>query len=621
MQNLDINSEQFNNLSDTEKQAVLEILNEYNKDGTSQLYNDLLYYDYEEIPVTINEFLHNDLYLGKALIDDEGKYSIFPYWEKILNQIFPTNLDTNYNTAVFTGAIGLGKSTIAVIGVLYELYRMMCLKNPYKHYGLQEIDLITFAFINITLDAARGVAWDKCQQMIQKSKWFLDRGSLTKSSNPTWKPPKGIELITGSNPGHILGRALFACLDGDTEIATVNGDIKISQLINKNIQVKSIDKNGNICLSDLCTIQATKKSIEEYQIELEDGTIIKCTPEHLFMLKDGTYKQAKYLTESDELFDITMSYQDYINSIIQSRGQWNIETGKYFEGHHIIPKCLGGNGNPRKKDENIIWLYPQEHFIAHKLLAIENPYNTSLVLAWSMMAFPKGKTERNLEISPYEYAQLRQMQSKLISKNNPFLKNGIPWNKGKTNIYNIDTINKIKNSKFGKKLSLSDKEKQRRAIQARKNFKNCKRHTTKNYKAITNGSDLKFIPKDEILPTGWKYGNCKTSGKHNMSNYTESMREYRCLISKGSKNPMYGKGYKISGGNNGHTIYNYIFENVIYDCRKSLIKDLNLKGFNISESTIRNIQNHTYGQHIKNKYQYIIDNLKWELKDENKKDI
>lgn len=211
MQNLDINSEQFNNLSKTEKQAVLEILNEYNKDGTSQLYNDLLYYDYEEIPVTINEFLHNDLYLGKALIDDEGKYSIFPYWEKILNQIFPTNLDTNYNTTVFTGAIGLGKSTIAVIGVLYELYRMMCLKNPYKHYGLQEIDLITFAFINITLDAARGVAWDKCQQMIQKSKWFLDRGSLTKSSNPTWKPPKGIELITGSNPGHILGRALFAC--------------------------------------------------------------------------------------------------------------------------------------------------------------------------------------------------------------------------------------------------------------------------------------------------------------------------------------------------------------------------------------------------------------------------
>ena len=63
-----------------------------------------------------------------------------------------------YNTAVFTGAIGLGKSTIAVIAGCYELYRMMCLKNPYTHYGLQEIDVITFAVINITIDAAEGVA-------------------------------------------------------------------------------------------------------------------------------------------------------------------------------------------------------------------------------------------------------------------------------------------------------------------------------------------------------------------------------------------------------------------------------------------------------------------------------
>ena len=605
---VNINTKEFQNLSQEEQNLVLQILSQYEKDGNSQIYNDIIYADYEEIPVDIITFLHDPHYLGNALINDEGKYSIFPYWEKFLKNVFPNNIDTNYNTAILSGGIGLGKSTIAVIGILYELYRMMCLKNPYKHYGLQEIDLITFAFINITLDAAKGVAWDKCQQLLQKSEWFMQRGTLSKSANPIWRPPKGIELITGSNTNHIIGRALFACLDGDTEIATANGDIKISQLIDKNIQVKSIDKNGNICLSDLCTIQATKKSIEEYQIELEDGTVIKCTPEHLFMLKDGTYKQAKYLTEDDELFDIIMSYQDYINNIIQSRGQWNIEAGKYFEGHHIIPKCLGGNGNPRKKDENIIWLYPQEHFIAHKLLAIENPYNTSLVLAWSMMAFPKGKTKRNLEISPYEYAQLRQMQSKLISKNNPFLKNSIPWNKGKTGIYNID---KIKNSKFGKKLSLSDEERQRRAAQARKNFKNCKRRTTKNYKAITNGSDLKFISEDEILPLGWKYGNCKTSGKHNMSNYTESMREYRRSISIGCKNPMYGKGYKISGGKNGHAKYNYIFEGIIYDCRKSLLIALNKKGYNISESTIRRIQTNTYGKCIKNKYQYIIDNLQW----------
>jgi hypothetical protein len=35
---------------------------------------------------------------------------------------------------------------------------MLCLKDPYLYYGLQPIDLITFAFMNITIDAAEGVA-------------------------------------------------------------------------------------------------------------------------------------------------------------------------------------------------------------------------------------------------------------------------------------------------------------------------------------------------------------------------------------------------------------------------------------------------------------------------------
>ena len=87
---------------------------------------------------------------------------------------------------------------------------MLCLKNPYLHYGLQPIDKITFSFINITLEAARGVAWDKCQELIQSSPWFLSKGRLSKSINPQWQPDNNIELLYGSKPRHILGRAVFA---------------------------------------------------------------------------------------------------------------------------------------------------------------------------------------------------------------------------------------------------------------------------------------------------------------------------------------------------------------------------------------------------------------------------
>lgn len=59
--------------------------------------------------------------------------------------------------------------------------------------------------------------------------------------------------------------------------------------------------SGEIVTSDTCFITPTIKTNDYYEIELEDGTIIKCTPNHRFMLKDGSYKEAQELTEDDEL--------------------------------------------------------------------------------------------------------------------------------------------------------------------------------------------------------------------------------------------------------------------------------------------------------------------------------
>lgn len=205
-----LNYKELEGLSDAEKQAVLKILQEYSDNGTSDTYNDILYSDYDEIPVSIDEFLHNSVYLGKGLINEEGKFTVYPYWVDTLKKIFPDPLQpSKYNTLALTGAIGLGKSFEAVLCCLYELYRMLCLKDPYLYYGLQPIDKITFALMNITLDAAQGVAWDKLQQLVQSSEWFMNHGTVSKGMNPVWKPEKKIELICGSQSRHIIGRAVF----------------------------------------------------------------------------------------------------------------------------------------------------------------------------------------------------------------------------------------------------------------------------------------------------------------------------------------------------------------------------------------------------------------------------
>lgn len=102
-----------------------------------------------------------------------------------------------------------------------------------------------------------------------------------------------------------------------------------------------------------------------------------------------------------------MTYNEFIQNIINTRGQWSISQGEYFEAHHIIPRCLGGTGSKKTKHKNIIWLYPREHFVAHKLLAEENPTNYKLVYAYHMMSTMSKDDRRNVSITPEEYEQAK----------------------------------------------------------------------------------------------------------------------------------------------------------------------------------------------------------------------
>lgn len=323
--------------------------------------------------------------------------------------------------------------------------------------------------------------------------------------------------------------------------------------------------------------------------------------------------------------DIIMTYAEYLNNIISTRGQWSSDvrySDRGCERHHIILQCKGGQPTKLswKQHINIIWLYPYEHFIAHKLLAQENPNDASIQLAFIMMAYPKGKTKRNYELTPEDYEELRSALYKA--------------RKGKH--LSDETKKKLRDANIGKHASyetrqkLSEKSKGRRLPDSAKlkigiaNKKNRLEHPEK-YKcnnkdciAISNNlGELRYIAKNDKIPDGWYAGNCKTAGSHDMSNYTEQMRERRKELSRGENNNMYNKGYKIAGGKNGKAIYIYTFNGIDYQCRDDLMIILKQIHLDISESAIRRIMKGTYTKRISNKYQDIIDNLTWRLKCEN----
>ena len=78
----EITNNLLNNLSEAEKQEVLSILNEISLSGSSGKYQQYLYKDYDEIPVDIETFLKDPKYLGKGLVDEEGRFTVFPFWVK-----------------------------------------------------------------------------------------------------------------------------------------------------------------------------------------------------------------------------------------------------------------------------------------------------------------------------------------------------------------------------------------------------------------------------------------------------------------------------------------------------------------------------------------------------------
>lgn len=98
-----------------------------------------------------------------------------------------------------------------------------------------------------------------------------------------------------------------------------------------------------------------------------------------------------------------ISYDDFIQNIIDTRGR-NGCKDNYFEKHHILPKCIGGND----KNDNLIDLYADEHFIAHKLLAEQYPDNIKITNTYIMMAFVKNPNQPRKQLTPEEYEKARK---------------------------------------------------------------------------------------------------------------------------------------------------------------------------------------------------------------------
>lgn len=152
-----------------------------------------------------------------------------------------------------------------------------------------------------------------------------------------------------------------------------------------------------------------------------------------------------------------MTYDKFIQNILNTRGRFACSDG-YHERHHIIPKCMNGSNSK----DNLIDLYAREHFIAHKLLAEEDPQNYQLKYAYWNMCQCTGRDGQDKYIpTPEEYEEARIFCHEAISgENHPMYgKHHTQESREKMSISKKDMYNGENNPFFGKKHSQENIEK------------------------------------------------------------------------------------------------------------------------------------------------------------------
>ncbi len=151
----------------------------------------------------------------------------------------------------------------------------------------------------------------------------------------------------------IDGQGNWGCFTGDTKIKLLDGTertfAELAQLPPDEIFfVYSIDASGRAVVGEGGYSRITRRNAKLVELTFDDGSTVRCTPDHQFMLRDGGWKQAQELIVDDSLmagyFDtapVNEETNDYLR-VLQPA------TGAYEFVHHLADEYNERRGQAPK---------------------------------------------------------------------------------------------------------------------------------------------------------------------------------------------------------------------------------------------------------------------------------
>lgn len=201
----------------------------------------------------------------------------------------------------------------------------------------------------------------------------------------------------------VEGDSAGGCFSGETKVALTDGrNLSFKELVGeahqgRNNYCYTIAADGSVAIAPITEPRITKRSAEVIKIILDNGEEITCTPDHKFMLRDGSYKEAQDLLTSDSLMPLyrqisklgkKITIKGYELVFMPAHNRWiftHMLADEYNLAQRVYKKSDGAhrhhkdynklNNNP----DNIV-RWTEEHHLQHHREHLEKTARTPAVL-------------------------------------------------------------------------------------------------------------------------------------------------------------------------------------------------------------------------------------------------